>query len=99
MNEQRLSAALNRPVNLHHERTEDILIELLTYVEQYKTEYQETVHAIRKHLVKWKIEMEGFKLSNDEKISTIREILYAQDICNAEKFERIEEIMADKEVK
>jgi hypothetical protein len=48
MNEQRLSAALNRPVNLYHERTEDILIELLTYVEQYKAEYQDTVGALQK---------------------------------------------------
>lgn len=47
MNEQRLSAALNRPVNLAHEPMADILNELLTKVEQYQTEYQATVGALQ----------------------------------------------------
>jgi hypothetical protein len=51
MNVERLSKALNRPVNLHHEPMADILNELLTYVEQYKAEYQDTVKAVRQHLV------------------------------------------------
>jgi hypothetical protein len=51
MNEQRIAAALGRPVNLSHEPMADILNELLTYVEQYKAEYQDTVKAVRQHLV------------------------------------------------
>jgi hypothetical protein len=51
MNEQRISTALGRPVNLAHEPMADILNELLTKVEQYQTEYQDTVKAVRQHLV------------------------------------------------
>ncbi|WP_187443528.1 hypothetical protein [Rossellomorea aquimaris] len=38
--EERISKALGRKVNLHHERIIDIQNELLTKVEQYKAEYQ-----------------------------------------------------------
>jgi hypothetical protein len=51
MKSEVLSKALGRPVNLHHERIEDIVIELVKKVEQYQTEYQDTVMAVRKHLV------------------------------------------------
>lgn len=50
MNEQRISAALGRPVNLAHEPMADILNELLTYVEQYQSEYENTVLALKKYL-------------------------------------------------
>jgi hypothetical protein len=46
-----LSKALGRPVNLYHERMEDIAFELVKKVEQYQTEYKDTVMAVRKHLV------------------------------------------------
>jgi hypothetical protein len=36
-------------------------------------------------------------MSNSQKIEAITEILYAEDICNAEKFERIEDIVFDNE--
>jgi hypothetical protein len=36
-------------------------------------------------------------MTNSQKLETIREILHAADICNAEKFERIEEIVLDKD--
>jgi tRNA U34 5-carboxymethylaminomethyl modifying GTPase MnmE/TrmE len=48
--EERISKALGRKVNFYHERKEDILNELLTKVEQYQTEYQDTVGALREHL-------------------------------------------------
>jgi hypothetical protein len=54
MSEERLSAALGRPVNLHHEPLSNITLELLTKVEQYQVEYQDTVKAIRDHMVKEK---------------------------------------------
>ncbi|MBW3114214.1 hypothetical protein KYJ26_20310 [Bacillus sp. MCCB 382] len=47
MNAERISQALNRPVNLHHEPMADILNELLTKVEQYQNEYQATVGALK----------------------------------------------------
>jgi hypothetical protein len=51
MNAERLSNALGRNVNLHHEPLANITQELLTIVEQYQTEYKDTVMAVRKHLV------------------------------------------------
>jgi hypothetical protein len=51
MNEQRISQALGRPINLAHESMVDILNELLTKVEYYQAEYRDTVLAVRKHLV------------------------------------------------
>jgi hypothetical protein len=54
LKEDRLSKALGRKVNLHHEPMADILNELLTYVEQYQTEYQDTVGALRQYLVEGK---------------------------------------------
>jgi hypothetical protein len=51
MNAERLSKALNRPINLHHEPLANITNELLAIVEQYQTEYKDTVMAVRKHLV------------------------------------------------
>jgi hypothetical protein len=52
LSEERLSAALGRSVNLHHDLISDITLELLSKVEQYQTEYRDTVDAIRNHLVK-----------------------------------------------
>jgi hypothetical protein len=49
--DDRLSAALGRKVNLNHYKTHDLVFELLGKLEQYQTEYQETVLAVRKHLV------------------------------------------------
>jgi ribosomal protein L5 len=49
--EQRLSQVLGRKVNLAHEPMMEILKELLTILEQYQTEYQDTVKAVRQHLV------------------------------------------------
>jgi hypothetical protein len=54
MNEQRLSSALNRPVNLAHEPMADILNELLTKVEQYQVEYQDTVGALKEYFAEGK---------------------------------------------
>jgi hypothetical protein len=54
MNEQRISQALGRPVNLAHEPMADILNELLTYVEQYKAEYQDTVGALKEFFAEGK---------------------------------------------
>jgi hypothetical protein len=54
MNEQRLSKALGRNVNLHHEKLSNITLELLTKVEQYQVEYQDTVKAIQKHYAEGK---------------------------------------------
>jgi hypothetical protein len=51
LSEERLSAALGRSVNLHHDPISEITLELLSKVEQYQTEYRETVLAVRKHLV------------------------------------------------
>lgn len=48
--QERLSKALGRKVNLHHEPMANILSELLTIVEQYQTEYQATVQAINQYL-------------------------------------------------
>lgn len=52
--EQRLSKVLGRKVNLAHEPMMDILKELLAKMEQYQAEYQETVKAVREHLVEGK---------------------------------------------
>jgi hypothetical protein len=54
MNEQRISQALGRPVNLAHERIVDIQNELLTYVERYQAEYQDTVGALQKFFAEGK---------------------------------------------
>jgi hypothetical protein len=35
-------------------------------------------------------------MTNSQKIETIREILHSDDLCNAEKFERIEEIVLEQ---
>ena len=51
---ERLSKALGRKVNLHHEPMADILNELLTKVEHYQNEYQDTVGALRQYLVEGK---------------------------------------------
>lgn len=45
--QERLSKALGRKVNLHHEPMADILNELLTKVEHYQNEYQATVGALQ----------------------------------------------------
>jgi hypothetical protein len=52
LSEERLSAALGRTVNLHHDPLSNITLELLTKVEHYQAEYRDTVDAIRNHLVK-----------------------------------------------
>jgi hypothetical protein len=54
MNAERLSKALGRNVNLHHEPLANITNELLTIVEQYQMEYQDTVKAIQKHYAEGK---------------------------------------------
>jgi hypothetical protein len=54
MSEERLSAALGRPVNLHHEPLSNITLELLTLAEHYQMEYQDTVKAIQKHYAEGK---------------------------------------------
>jgi hypothetical protein len=36
-------------------------------------------------------------MSNDEKIERLTEILYDQNICNAAKFEQMEEVLLDKD--
>jgi hypothetical protein len=54
MSEDRLSAALGRPVNLHHEPLSNITLELLSKVEHYQAEYQDTVKAIQKHYAEGK---------------------------------------------
>jgi hypothetical protein len=51
LSEERLSAALGRSVNLHHDPISEITLELLTKVEHYQAEYRDTVLAVRKHLV------------------------------------------------
>jgi hypothetical protein len=52
--EERISKALGRKVNFHHERKEDILNELLTKVEQYQAEYQDTVGALKQYFAEGK---------------------------------------------
>jgi hypothetical protein len=52
--EERISKALGRKVNLHHEPMADILNELLTKVEQYQTEYQDTVGALKEFFAEGK---------------------------------------------
>jgi hypothetical protein len=47
----RFGKALGREVNLNHEKVSDLVFELLSKVEQYQTEYKDTVMAVRKHLV------------------------------------------------
>jgi hypothetical protein len=49
--QNRLSAALNREVNLNHEKVHEIVFELVGKLEQYQREYKDTVMAVRKHLV------------------------------------------------
>jgi hypothetical protein len=50
--QNRLTAALGRDINLTHEKTHNLVFELLSKVEHYQTEYRDTVDAIRNHLVK-----------------------------------------------
>jgi hypothetical protein len=52
--QKRLSSALHRDINFNHEKVMDVLHELLTIVEQYQDEYQDTVKAIRKHYAEGK---------------------------------------------
>jgi hypothetical protein len=54
LSEERLSAVLGRPVNLHHEPLSNITLELLTKVEHYQAEYRDTVKAIQKHYAEGK---------------------------------------------
>jgi hypothetical protein len=52
--QNRLTVALGRDINLTHEKTHNLVFELLSKVEQYQTEYKDTVMAVRKHLVEGK---------------------------------------------
>jgi hypothetical protein len=49
--QNRLTVALGRDINLTHEKTQNLVFELLSKLEQYQTEYKDTVMAVRKHLV------------------------------------------------
>jgi hypothetical protein len=49
--QNRLTAALGRDINVTHEKTHNLVFELLSKLEQYQTEYKDTVMAVRKHLV------------------------------------------------
>jgi hypothetical protein len=52
--QNRLTAVLGRDVNLNHEKMSDLIMELIQKLEQYQTEYQDTVKAIRKHYAEGK---------------------------------------------
>jgi hypothetical protein len=52
--QNRLTAVLGRNVNLNHEKMSDLIMELIQKLEQYQTEYQDTVKAIRKHYAEGK---------------------------------------------
>jgi hypothetical protein len=52
--QNRLTAVLGRDVNLNHEKMSDLILELIQKLEQYQTEYQDTVKAIQKHYAEGK---------------------------------------------
>jgi hypothetical protein len=52
--QNRLTAVLGRDVNLNHEKMGDLILELIQKLEQYQTEYQDTVKAIQKHYAEGK---------------------------------------------